>query len=411
MSSVFVVVAVLWTLGPDVPKLVVAPLTAEQGVTPGTARMLDEALLSHLRSKRASHVLSYGEVNTILSHEKLRQQVGCDTPTCFADLGGQLGASALVAGRVGQVGSRWIVALKLIDLNPGQVIASSVRRTASFDDVLDALPSAVEELVERSSFNWLKSVPIRALPIGEEIPAAFQETPYEVGEYLIGLQVATDGEGNYVAFSDKRGYEGPIFAGSDTAVFEQRIAGGSRNGITAWSAYFWDPRVRARWQASFHMKNGVYHLQCGESEVALEVLEADESDAYVKQVQFYQVRWQRQAHFIARDDLANYYFLDRALSPPGNQDYRLFVGSRGQARHVPLTDTIVDGGGALFVSAQGRLLLKEAGSQTTATWAVGSSQIALTPLDLYRQAAMVYTTLGAYGGQSLGTPCDPYLAP
>ena len=44
-----------------------------------------------------------------------------------------------------------------------------------------------------------------------------------------------------------------------------------------------------------------------------------------------------------------------------------------------------------------------------AFWVVGRTKTELSRLNLYTEAAMVYTKLGAYRGQRLGTPCDPYV--
>ena len=40
---------------------------------------------------------------------------------------------------------------------------------------------------------------------------------------------------------------------------------------------------------------------------------------------------------------------------------------------------------------------------------MGDAQQPLTVMDLFQQAPLIYTELGAYTGQALGTPCDPYL--
>jgi len=39
----------------------------------------------------------------------------------------------------------------------------------------------------------------------------------------------------------------------------------------------------------------------------------------------------------------------------------------------------------------------------------GSATKPITPLALWPNKGMIYTTLGAYSGQALGTACDPFL--
>ncbi|MBI3180296.1 MAG: hypothetical protein HYZ27_11585, partial [Deltaproteobacteria bacterium] len=167
--------------------------------------------------------------------------------------------------------------------------------------------------------------------------------------------------------------------------------------------------VRDRWRASFEGKAGTHTLRCNEATESYKRLSPKEVKAWAKKARLHDVRWQRQAVFIARDDNATYYLVDQAREPEGNRDYRLFIGTKGKLAHVSLNDAIVDAESTLYVSAAGKLAVTERYDGATAVWKSGNGDTSLTVLDLFTQAPFVYTELGVYSGQALGSACDHVL--
>jgi hypothetical protein len=402
------------------PKLAVSPLAVGDGVSPGTVKLVGEAVSSELRRQKSFAVLTYDELQTVLSHEQLKQLVGCADAGCFANVGNAAGADALVGGSLGQVGTSWIVTLKIIDVKKVTVAAVSDRRIkgGTLDDVLDQLPGMVGELVEGAVKRMGATdepaavTPVTAAPAGVPLPVAWAERALTRPVAVEQLRFFTDGKGHFLAFVPESRYSGPIFAGGENALHLQRVTGGGADsGRGVWNAVFWEPRVRNRGQAQVAVTPAGVTMHCGEASVDYGAVSAAEGARLRHEAKLFDVRWQRAAIYIARDDSGTYFLVDQAREPEGNTDYRLFVGPRGRVEYLPLSDVILDAESAIFLADRGRFIVRRKGEREEAVWAVGAGQQPLTLMDLYAQAPSIYTTLGVYAGQKLGTACDPHLAP
>jgi hypothetical protein len=240
------------------------------------------------------------------------------------------------------------------------------------------------------------------------MPVGYASIPLADKDIAARLRWLGDSKGRLVAFEDKQEASASreIFVGDKKGVYRQRIIGGGASGTTEWNVVFWEPRVRERWRAGIEYRDGKYLLQCGEAKIELVPVPAKASAG---KIPLFETRWQRQALFIGRDDEGNYYYVDakRADQPV---EHRLFVGPKKRLRQLALNDVIADSGGMILMTDEGRLIIRELNASIPKmAWAVGKSEHALTGLDLYQQASMIYTDLGAYAGQPLGTPCDTEL--
>ena len=113
---------------------------------------------------------------------------------------------------------------------------------------------------------------------------------------------------------------------------------------------------------------------------------------------------------LARDDEGVYSYVDRARTPPGNYDFHLYVGPRGNMKQRSLTNIVSDSEGDIFVSKRGRLKALHAKRQANRPehleWIKGRTRSALTKVPLGLNAQLIYRDLGVYDGKRLGTPCD-----
>ena len=422
MIGVNIYACLLCLLSATAPRLLVAPLAGGSGASAGMLTTLGESFAAEIRRQGSYHVLTHSELTALLSHDELSALLGCSSDTCFSAIGDAAGAAMLATGSVGRLGNSWFVTFKLMDVSAARVIASTDRRLqgGSDDDLLDQMTPMVAELFEQarragatgaSTQTTLTTVQAAepkqpASPKSTtSLPLATSKQPYDKELSSQELAWLSDGKGLYIGYAPASPHGGPVFAGNKQAVFLQRIFGGGRTGEQSWSFVFWEPRVAERWRAGVNYREGKASLRCGEHEIPLQPVEAKE----LARVSFYAPLWQRQAVHLARDDQGTFYYVDQAREPRGNTDFRLFVGTRGRLRHVELDDTIIDSNASLFISSQGRLILRQAEGATRATWAVGDSGRELVLMDLHAQVPMIYSSLGAYTGQPLGTPCDAYL--
>ncbi len=394
-------------------KVAVTAIEAGEGVPEKTGAAIAEAVIAEVRRHPNVTVVTPSEIATLLGFERQQQLLGCkDDSGCMAEVGSALGVDRLLTGSLAKVGQSWLVHLKLIDLAKGAVVSQSDRRLKGkgVDDVLDALPQMVAELLGRS-------LPVTALvaarPPGAPPSSAGAsrepggaDEPY--GTPPAQLRLLHDGKGHYLAVTPYAGMDTVLFAGDGRSFWQQRIGGGGAEGTIRFDVAFWDPRFPSGYQRSFEYKDGKYTLQCGEARHSYEPVPPEKAAAIFAKAKLYKPRWRRALHALSRDDSGNYYVVDGPREENDeSRKLRLFVGPRGNLREIPLDDAIQDSKGLLLISAEGRLRIPPRSEQ--AEWIAPSGKLELANFEIGpREGKLVYAELGLYQGEPLGTACDPY---
>jgi hypothetical protein len=110
----------------------------------------DELLLTELQHS-GFEAIGPDDVSAMLGFEKLKETVDCSDATCMAEIGGSLGVTCLVAGKVAMLEGGLVLTLKLVDVQHAVVLARTSRMS---DGGTGALPrllaESVQEIVVRS---------------------------------------------------------------------------------------------------------------------------------------------------------------------------------------------------------------------------------------------------------------------
>ncbi len=222
------------------------------------------------------------------------------------------------------------------------------------------------------------------------------------------LEVFRDGEGSYYV-SPKRGAfpdgaEQWVFFGDGKTMYQQRVVGyGADDQGYDWSV--WSPRARGVQQASFNAKAVKPSVQCTQKDpTPLTPLSVDEAKAVFARATFLPPKWQRQAHFLARDDDGTYFFVDRYREEYGGKGFRVFSGQKGAMKELAMTNVVSDSAGEIYATKSGDLKIVTEGSAGKAYWKKGQTKNELIVLDLYANRYLIYRELGIYG--QLGALCD-----
>jgi hypothetical protein len=125
----------------------VMDLDAGSLLNDGQRSMIAKLIASELQGLGVSRVLGVDDVKAVLGYEKQRQLLGCTDDTCVAQYGGALGVDRIVAGSVGQIGSTYIIELRLINVTKFGVDARTSRRASSVENLLDLIPPMARELI------------------------------------------------------------------------------------------------------------------------------------------------------------------------------------------------------------------------------------------------------------------------
>ncbi|HVO21299.1 MAG TPA: hypothetical protein VMU15_18700 [Anaeromyxobacter sp.] len=151
------------------PKYAVMPVVANEVVSEKSASLLTETLAAELRQQTGGDVVTPRDLGNALSLEKQKQMLGCQSDSCMAEIAGAFGADQLLVGDVAQLGESLLAQIRLLDAHKSKVIAQTRRRfrRGGLDDLLDALPSMIAELLSAQPMAAIKPTPAPAPPAQE----------------------------------------------------------------------------------------------------------------------------------------------------------------------------------------------------------------------------------------------------
>jgi hypothetical protein len=249
---------------------------------------------------------------------------------------------------------------------------------------------------------------LAAAPAKMETPAAA-----DVAAIKDKLSVYTDGKKHYLALVMTRDSDSPVFWSADGKEFYKlRIHGGGSEGDDAdlkrLDRVFWEPRVNAPYEASFEYKKendaAKLEVQCSKRHTALTKLPAADAKTLVDGAKFYEARWNHRAYALARDNAGRYYYVDKQREPEESKSFRLWAGPKGAMKSQKMVNVVSDSQGDIFSTRSGELRLILDKQETT--WIQKEHKTKLTWVPVEDNHVLIYTDLGVYSGEPLGTPCD-----
>ena len=90
--------------------------------------------------------------------------------------------------------------------------------------------------------------------------------------------------------------------------------------------------------------------------------------------------------------------------PEDSKAFRLFAGPKGNLKPLKMTNVVSDSEGEIFSTRTGSLRLVL--NKDDYAWVNGKEHLKLVPVPIEDNHVLIYTDLGVYTGQRLGTPCD-----
>jgi hypothetical protein len=252
-----------------------------------------------------------------------------------------------------------------------------------------------------------KKTPVRPPP--ENRLATDKPKAIDIAPVIAQLDVFKDDVGNFyvsprpgaLGIDDAGGW---VFFGDAKALYRQRVIGSSLTGGKHYQWALWSPRAKGMNAATLDLTDEGLALECRvKGKRPLTKLKADEAKTFLAHATFYQPLWTHQAHLLARDDDATYYYVDELREEFGGNGYRVFVGPKGAMKELPLANIATDTAGEIFATKSGQLKLIS-GEGKKAYWIKGGKKMELTVVDTYDNRYLIYRELGIYG--QLGAVCD-----
>jgi TolB-like protein len=150
-------------------KVAITEIRSVQGVAAGTATILSDIIVSEV-ARHGYDVISQSDITAMVGFERQKKVLGCsDDSSCLAEIGGALGVDYMLAGQVGQIGSRFRISLLLVDSRKAKVAA----RSAQFcEQNEDELARAAEATVGQLLAAARGEVPLPPPPVARAPPVS-----------------------------------------------------------------------------------------------------------------------------------------------------------------------------------------------------------------------------------------------
>jgi len=133
----------------ELPSLIVFNIGAEEGVSKGKANMMTEILIDEISKLNQFKVIGQKDLDSMFSWESNKQLKNCTESSCLSQIAGAMGAEYYVEGSVGQMGDRYIIAIKLMNAHKVEIINRLIKKVYKSDNALvDEIPKIVHELFD-----------------------------------------------------------------------------------------------------------------------------------------------------------------------------------------------------------------------------------------------------------------------
>lgn len=124
----------------------VMDLEAKEGITIGIASILSDSLRTHLLNTKKFTIVERENMKQILK-EQTFQLSGCTSDTCIVEAGQLLSVRKMFAGSIGKLGTTYVINLKIIDVQSGQIEKSEEEKCVRCEE--DALPDSIKKIANK----------------------------------------------------------------------------------------------------------------------------------------------------------------------------------------------------------------------------------------------------------------------
>jgi len=228
--------------------------------------------------------------------------------------------------------------------------------------------------------------------------------------------MCTDGKSHYVIIAPNEHVSHQLYYGDGKKMSEVRSdTGGMTSGTDFLDPRFFNPTANDNFRGlDFRVISSVEYdadkkscsLRCGERKQDLSIVPAGDAQKMMSSATFQKSPNTREPYAFARDDHGIYYYVDRGNTQETKNNFRVFVGKKGALKLQKMKDVASDSEGEVFSTATGDLRFVTSHDQRSYSWMQAGKAVKLVALQPRDNLNLIYTTLGVYTGQKLGTPCD-----
>jgi hypothetical protein len=231
---------------------------------------------------------------------------------------------------------------------------------------------------------------------------------------LARTNVCTDGKGHYVVSAPAAPSGPQLYYGDAKKLAQVPVTDALGNGA------FFEPRcfnpganssfrgldVRVYSRVEVDEAKRLCRVTCGTRKTDLTLLPAEQAAQLLTAASYLPPQDRRTGHSLNRDEKGNYYYVDKGATPQTAQDFRLYVGPKGNMKLQKMINVVSDSQGEIFSTKSGALRFIVGPHGRESTWVQGASRVKLLAVPVEENWQLIYNELGVYVGQKRGTPCD-----
>lgn len=191
MSILFAIWLGLFHASDGPLRLAIQPLTP-RSASRDDAEMVADVLAAKLMESGKFRVMERSEMSRILSEQGFQKSGACEGRKCAVEVGRILGIEQMVVGAFGRLGESWVLTVRKVDVETGEVVGQSIRQfEGALKDVPEGLVAGVAgDLAGEEVAPFVKSDESPAVkPVSPPKPT-FVEKP----STLVRVRIRPDGD-------------------------------------------------------------------------------------------------------------------------------------------------------------------------------------------------------------------------
>jgi TolB-like protein len=128
-------------------SIAVLDLSTSGDIPAGLAATVGQAMASHATSLPGFKVLSRDDIRRVLSFEQERQLLGCPDEQCVVSIGGALGADWIITGNLGQLGGRFLISVRAVDIKAGKALGAADRTVNTIEELAETAKDLIHKVL------------------------------------------------------------------------------------------------------------------------------------------------------------------------------------------------------------------------------------------------------------------------
>jgi hypothetical protein len=146
------IASLLYSMEPSQKTNVAVMNLRGEGTVTDAVSILSDRLRNELFNTGRFIVMERGEMDNILKEQGFQQSGACDDKSCMVEAGQLLGVDKIIAGSIGQIGSKFLINLRIIDVRTGQMLDTySGECLCPVEDLAGAMKTAANSLGNKNT--------------------------------------------------------------------------------------------------------------------------------------------------------------------------------------------------------------------------------------------------------------------